>query len=77
MTQGRPTGIKLRDIYGHSGLSLGRNVEFEGQRGEIISHGADTRGSLETLDLGFGHYNLRLYGYFSGDEFMEVRRNRF
>ncbi len=69
MERGKPTGIKLGDV-----INLGQ-VRFEGQRAQIIGN-TDTGGSMEILRLGFGDRHLALHGYYRGDEFMEVSRER-
>jgi hypothetical protein len=68
LEQGKPTGIKWQD------LSSRRGVKFEGERGWVITYRSDHDSSLDLLELGFGDWHLRLYGYFDGDEFMEVSR---
>jgi hypothetical protein len=73
LKEGKPTGINRQDV-----VQLGK-VEFEGQRGQLIGYGSDStdsRTALDFLRLGFGDAHLILYGYFHGNEFMEVSRER-
>jgi hypothetical protein len=70
LKEGKPTGITRQNVE-----NLGK-VEFEGERGQLIGHDWDSRSTLEYLKLGFGDSHLILYGYFHGNEFMEVSRER-
>ncbi len=67
MDEGRPTGIKRQDVE-----SLGF-VTYKGRRGvQLYSKHEDERGDiLIKLDTHEG-LRLALYGYFDGDDFMEV-----
>ena len=42
------------------------------ERAQVIRHSFDSSTSLECIVLGFGNREIELYGYFEGDEFMEV-----
>jgi hypothetical protein len=72
MTQeGRPTGIKQGDI-----ARLGI-VDFEGRQAQLIGASTESRvgiGHSAYLELDLGGERLALWGYYSGDEFMEVDR---
>ena len=70
--KGKPTGIKYQDIArpGAAGITY---VTFERKRAAVTRYVASS--SQEIVELGFGNSHLRLYGYFDGDEFMEVHRS--
>ncbi len=68
MDEGRPTGIRRQDA---ESLAV---VTFEGRRGvRLYDKHEDERGVFLELDPHEGP-RLALYGYFDGDEFMEVNR---
>jgi hypothetical protein len=48
---------------------------FKGERWRVVKHTeeADAGGSRDRLVLGSGDRHLELYGYFDGEDFMEVR----
>lgn len=69
MDEGRPTGIKRQDV---DSLAV---VTFEGRRAQLYRKRQDERGRfLIELDPHEGGTRLALYGYFDGEEFMEVDR---
>src|SRR5215213_9002006 len=77
MTQeGRPTGIRYEDAV--DAARRGANVDFEGRKVRLVS--INTKSEIHTphptrlLDLGDEY--LVIDGYFSGDEFIEVGRQR-
>jgi hypothetical protein len=70
LEEGKPTGIKRQDVYTRG------KVEFGGQLGWVVHYTSDSHSQLTLLEIGFGNLHLRLYGYWSGDEFMEVDRER-
>ncbi len=68
MSEGRPTGIKLQDVETLAVVLFeGRHIQLrrkrEDERGRIILELDDAEGAL-----------VALYGYFRGDEFMELDR---
>ena len=74
---GRPTGIKYQDA--DDATRRGGSVDFEGRRAEVVRLNVETSmGTQHTalLDLDLGEEHIVLFGYFSGDEFMEVGRKR-
>ena len=74
---GRPTGIKYQDA--DDAARRGGSVDFEGRRAEVVRLNVETSmGTQHTalLDLDLGEEHIVLFGYFSGDEFMEVGRKR-
>ena len=71
MVKGRPTGIKRQD-FAHAGPGV-TYITFEGEQVAVLNY--DPNSYPEILELGgHGGRDLRLYGYFGGDEFMEVDR---
>jgi hypothetical protein len=75
--EGRPTGIKYEDAMGAA--QRGGNVDFEGRKARVVSlHGMDEMGELYSarLELDLEDERLVLFGHFSGNEFMEVDRER-
>jgi hypothetical protein len=75
--EGRPTGIRYEDAMGAA--QRGGNVDFEGRMARVVSlHGMDEMDELHSarLELDLGYEYLVLFGYFSGNEFMEVGRER-
>ncbi len=69
MDEGRPTGIKSQDV---ERLAV---VTFEGRRVQLYRMRRDERGRVVIeLDPHDEGPRLALYGYFDGDEFMEVDR---
>ena len=78
MTQeGRPTGIKYE--VADDAARRGGTVEFEGRQAEVVRLNVESSmGTQHTalLDVDLGEEHLVLFGYFSGDEFMEVGRKR-
>ena len=70
MGKGRPTGIKRQD-FTHAGPGV-TYVTFEWEQVAVLNY--DPNSNPEILELGRGGPDLRLYGYFDGDEFMEVDR---
>ena len=71
MPEGKPTGIKGQDVAPVEPRGI-TYVTFEGKRAAVTRYVATS--SPEILELGFGDSHLRLYGYFDGEEFMEVDR---
>jgi hypothetical protein len=72
--EGRPTGIKHEDA-----AQVGGTLDFEGRWAEVVHFSQRSHvGELNTahLELERGDEHLVLWGYFSGDEFMEVGRER-
>ena len=72
----RPTGITYEDAM-HA-AQRGGGIDFEGRKARVVhlsqKSGRDTPHSARIeLDLG---EHLVLFGYFSGEEFMEVGRKR-
>jgi hypothetical protein len=78
MTQeGRPTGIKYEDA--DDAARRGGTIDFEGRRAEVVRLNVESSMGMQhtaLLDLNLGEEHLVLFGYFSGDEFMEVGRKR-
>jgi hypothetical protein len=75
--EGRPTGIKYEDAKGAA--QRGGNVDFEGRKARVVSlHGMDEMDELYSarLELDLEDERLVLFGHFSGNEFMEVDRER-
>jgi hypothetical protein len=75
--EGRPTGIKYEDAIGAA--QHGGNVDFERRKARVISlHGMDEMGELHSarLELDLEDERLVLFGHFTGNEFMEVDRER-
>jgi hypothetical protein len=75
--EGRPTGIKYEDAMGAA--QRGGNVDFEGRKARVVGlHGMDEMGELHSarLKLDLGDEYLVLFGHFSGNEFMQVGRER-
>ena len=70
MGKGRPTGIKRQD-FTHAGPGV-TYITFEGEQVPVLNY--EPNSYPEILELGHGGRDLRLYGYFDGDEFMEVDR---
>ena len=70
MGKGRPTGIKRQD-FTHAGPGV-TYITFEGEQAAVLNY--DPNSYPVILELGHGRRDLRLYGYFDGDEFMEVDR---
>jgi hypothetical protein len=70
MGKGRPTGIKRQDVT-HAGPGV-TYITFEEEQVPVLNY--DPNSYPEILELGHGRRDLRLYGYFDGDEFMEVDR---
>jgi hypothetical protein len=72
--EGRPTGISREDAK-----DPGRIVDFEGQRAEVF-HFSEKSSMFAArraqLVLDRSDERLVLWGYFRGDEFMEVERER-
>ena len=64
MKEGKPTGIKREDLSGRQGTI------YQGERATVVRV-RDT-GSEVVLVLGFGDREIELFGYFVGDEFMEI-----
>jgi hypothetical protein len=57
----------------------GGNVDFEGRMARVVSlHGMDEMDELHSarLELDLGDEYLVLFGHFSGNEFMELGRER-
>lgn len=69
MGRGEPTGIRREDLSNPMGFM------FKGERWRVVKHTeeADAGGSRDRLVLGSGDRHLELYGYFDGEDFMEVR----
>ncbi len=71
--EGRPTGITHGDV---NRLGI---VDFEGRQAQLVRSNLESHvgtGHTVLLELDLGDEHLVLWGYFSGDEFMEVRRER-
>jgi len=64
LKEGRPTGIKREDLSGPKGPI------YQGERATVVSFSES--GSEVVLWLGFGDRNIELFGYFAGDEFIEL-----
>lgn len=68
MAEGRSTGIKRQDV------EMLAAVTYEGRRAQLYRKHQDERGRvLLELDPHEGP-RLALYGYFDGEEFMELDR---
>ena len=75
--EGKPTGLKYEDAMGAA--QRGGNVDFERRKARVISlHGMDEMGELHSarLELDLEDERLVLFGHFTGNEFMEVDRER-
>jgi hypothetical protein len=75
--EGRPTGINYEDAMG--GAQRGGNVDFEERKARVVClHGMDEMGELHSarLELDLEDERLVLFGHYSGNEFMEVDRER-
>jgi hypothetical protein len=64
MERGKPTGIKREHLSGPQGTT------HHGERATFVR--VRDSGSAVELVLGFGDRELVLFGYFEGDEFMEL-----
>jgi hypothetical protein len=73
----RPTGITYEDAM-HA-AQRGGGIDFEGRQARVVhlsqKSGRDTPHSAR-IELDLGEEHLVLFGYFSGEEFMEVGRKR-
>jgi hypothetical protein len=75
--EGRPTGIRYEDAL--NAARRGANVDFEGRKVRVVSIKSKSgiyapHPARLLLDLGDEY--LAIDGYFSGDEFIEVGRQR-
>jgi hypothetical protein len=73
----RPTGITYEDAM-HA-AQRGGGIDFEGRKARVVhlsqKSGRDRPHSAR-IELDLGEEHLVLFGYFSGEEFMEVGRKR-
>ena len=71
MGKGKPTGITFQDLYARDAPGV-TYIMFEGERVTVRNYGSNS--FPEILELGGGGPDIRLYGHFEGDEFMEEDR---